>query len=152
MKRNTLIALGCAIVFVGVAYAQQRSLLDMILTPQQKQSCGLHKLNAEEQKRLEVVFAALLSGSGLGDSAVEYLKSEGWDEVKVLGTKRLRLENGDDAEEYTIVEKGATTYILEPKTYASLSPGRYMGKMGYTSCEIIKRDGSTARFWTKDTR
>ncbi len=35
-----------------------------------------------EQKSLEAVFAKLVSGSGLGDSAVEYLKSEGWDEVK----------------------------------------------------------------------
>lgn len=152
MKRNTLIGLGCAIALVGVAYAQQRTLLEIILTPQQKQSCGIQKLNASEQKSLEAVFAKVISGNSLGDSAVEYLKSEGWNEVQVLGTKRLRLEDDDDAQEYTIVEKGSTTYILEPKTYADLSPGRYLGKMGYTSCEIIKRSGSTARFWTKDTR
>ena len=85
----------------------------------------------------------------LKHAAVEYLKDNGWDEVTVLGTREI------NSEEYLVVEKGYTTYILEPRGYFnsySWSRGNeYFGNMGYTSCEIIDSDGSIANFWTEDT-
>jgi hypothetical protein len=152
MRRRYIGSLLLLCIAAGIAYAQQRSLLQTLLSTAQQQSIGLNKLSATEQRNLEGVFASILSSSALGDSAVEYLKSEGWDEVKVLGTKELKLDGDSDAEEYTIAQKGAFTYILEPKTFSSLTPGRYLGKMGFVSCEIINRSGSTVRFWTKETK
>jgi len=64
----------------------------------------------------------------------------------------MKLDEDSDPEEYLIVEKEAWIYILESKTFLSLSPGTYLGKMGFTSCEIIDSDGNTVDFWTEDTR
>ena len=139
----------------GVVLAQgkaSKDLISILLKPQQQRQCGLHKLSASERASLESVFKLLLRSSQLGDSAVEYLKNEGWEEVKVLGERTMKLDDDSEPEEYVIAEKGAWTYILEPKSFSSLSPGTYLGQMSFTSCEIIDSDGDTVDFWTEDTR
>ena len=150
---------------------------------EERRMAGLHKLTPSEKKALnagiiELIALIHLKGSlstdsgvveylrnqgDLEDAAVEYLEDEGelkhaavkfledngWDEVTVLGTREI------NSEEYLVVEKGITTYILEPRGYFfsySWSRGnKYFGNMGYTSCEIIDSDGSIANFWTEDT-
>lgn len=83
----------------------------------------------------------------------EYLKNDGWEEVRVSGTQELKINEWSDPQEYLIVEEGIWTYILEPRTFSfRLDPGKYLGKMNMTSCEIIDSDGDTIEFWTKDTR
>ena len=102
------------------------------------------------QGDLEDAAIEYLEGEGeLKHAAVKYLEDNGWDEVTVLGTREI------NSEEYLVVDKGFTTYILEPRGYFnsfSWSRGnKYFGNMGYTSCEIIDSDGSIANFWTEDT-
>ncbi|MBN1274527.1 MAG: hypothetical protein JXB26_19880 [Candidatus Aminicenantes bacterium] len=156
LRTKTIITgLIATVALCGIVWAQGRvskDLISILLTPQQQRQCGVHKLSASERASLAGVFHLLLRSSRLGDSAVEYLKDEGWDEVKVLGKRTMRLDEDSDPEEYIIAEKGAWTYILEPKTFSSISPGTYLGKMGFTSCEIIDSDGDTVEFWTEDTR
>ncbi len=150
---------------------------------EEQRKAGLHKLTPSEKKALNAGIirlfalihakASLSTDSGvvqylrnlgeLEDAAVEYLEDEGelkhaavkylkdngWDEVTVLGTREI------NSEEYLVVKKGYTTYILEPRGYFnsySWSRGtKYFGDMGYSSCEIIDSDGSTTDFWTEDT-
>ena len=150
-----IVGLVASVTLCGVVLAQgkaSKDLISILLKPQQQRQCGLHKLSASERASLESVFKLLLRSSQLRDSAVEYLKNEGWEEVKVLGTRTMKLDDDSEPEEYVIVEKGAWTYILEPQTYSSLSPGTHLGKMGFTSCEIIDSDGETIDFWTAETR
>ncbi len=128
-----------------------------VQTPQQQVQGGLHKLSRKERSiladSLTEIFNYLLRSQKIGDSAVEHLKNEGWEEVKVLGTRELKIDEWSDSEEYLIVEEGVWTYILEPRTFFfQLDPGTYLGKMSITSCEIIDSDGDTIEFWTKDTR
>jgi|GEM_PF-6738735 len=126
-------------------------LFSIFLKPEQQEHCGLYKLSQAERNSLAKICLALCSSS-LGDSAVEYLKNEGWEEVKVLGTRRLKLHEWSVVEEYLIAEKGAWTYILEPRSSSSLRPGKYLGKMGSSSCEIINSNGDAVRFTTEDKR
>lgn len=99
------------------------------------------------------IFNFILRSKEMGNSAVKYLKNDGWEEVEVLGTRELKIDEWSDSEEYLIVEEGIWTYILEPRTYFfRLDPGTYLGKMNLTSCEIIDSDGDTIEFWTKDTK
>ena len=102
------------------------------------------------QGELEDAAVEYLEDEGeLKHAAVKYLKDNGWDEVTVLGTREIK------SEDYLIVQKGYTTYILEPRgyfnSYSWARGNKYFGNMGYTSCEIIDSDGSTADFWTEDT-
>jgi hypothetical protein len=155
MKTKVTVVI-CALVAVSaIALAQSNApqdILSILLKTEQQKQCGLHKLSQAERNSLGSIFSLILRSQSLGDSAVKYLKNEGWEEVKVLGTRRLKVDEWSDAKEYLIVAKGVWTYILESKTFSSLRPGTYLGKMGLTSCEIIDSDGDTVRFWTKDKR
>lgn len=135
----------------GMGLARQDSLFRQVFGFDLDETCGLHKLDEEEYQNLENAIDALLRSSALGDSAVEYLKREGWEMVEVEGTERMQLEGDVSSEEYTFVKKGFATYILKPKSYSPLLPGKYLGKMGYLSCDIIGRNGTPVGFWTKKT-
>lgn len=102
------------------------------------------------QGELDSAAVEFLQDEGeLGYVAVQYLNDEGWDEVTVLGTREI------DSEDHLVVRKGYTTYILEPRGYfrsRSWDRGeKYLGKMSWTSCEIIEDDGDSTNFWTHDT-
>lgn len=129
----------------------------ILLTPEQQIQGGLYKLSRKERSTLTnslmEIFNSVFRSKKVGDSAIEYLKNDGWEEVNVLGTRELKIDEWSDSEEYLIVEEGVWTYILEPRTFFfQLDPGTYLGKMSVTSCEIIDSDGDTIEFWTKDTR
>lgn len=132
-----------------------KDFLDIIFTHEQQRYCGLNKLSDKERdmlsKLLTNYFSRLTQDFDLCESAKAYLENEGWEEVKVLGTRRLKLDEYEEAEEY-VVEKNPWTYILEPRTYSNLKPGKHLGQMSYTSCEIIDYDGDVERFWTRDTQ
>ena len=146
--------------FCAIGSVQNRPSDDFfstLLTPEQQIQGGIHKLSQRERSTLAnsltEIFNFVFRSKQMGDSAVEYLKNDGWEEVNVLGTRELKIDEWSDSEEYLIVEEGVWTYILEPRTFLwGLNPGKYLGKMGITSCEIIDSDGDTIEFWTKDTR
>lgn len=136
-----------------IVFAQKKAPVDWLsitLKPQEKRKCGLHKLSQKEQSALNSAITKLImlisNSHSLENSAIEYLKNDGWEEVEVRGTREIKSET------YLIVEKGAFTYILEPRSYSyDLSPGKYLGKMGWTSSEIINADGDEVSFWTEST-
>ncbi len=156
MKKKITIILICLTAGVlTIAFAQTYSQTDFIslfIKPEKQKQCGIHKLSQEERNSLSNVFWAIFEVNKIGNSAVEYLKSEGWEEVEVIGTRMVRLDEDAEPEEYLIVKEGSQTYFLEPRNFSSLRPGKYLGQMGLTSCEIINSNGSTVRFWTKDKR
>lgn len=133
-----------------------KDLLDLVVTPELRTACGLHKLTEQEHKYLSSTLSQfvgmILKRREVGQSAKAYLENEGWEEVRVIGTRRLKLDEDHEAQEYVIVEAGVWTYILEPYVFANLTPGSYLGQMGFVSCEVIDRDGHVVRFWTEDTR
>jgi hypothetical protein len=137
---------------MGNIYGQRDYLIKKIIPEEQQRSCGLHKLNDSEIANLDELFMTILSMNNLGDSAIEYLKNEGWSEVKVLGMRRIQLNEDSYPQDYLIAEKGSLTYLLEPRSYSRLSAGKYLGKMGYISCEIIDKNGTVVRFRTAETR
>lgn len=155
MKKNIIVILTCIIAGIfAIAFAQtysQTDFLSLFLKPDMQRQCGIHKLSQEEKSSLANVFRTLFEVNRFGDSAVEYLKNEGWEEVEVIGTRRVKLDEDSNPEEYLIVKEGNRTYFLEPRT-SSLRPGKYLGQMGSSSCEIIDSNGSAVRFWTKDKR
>ena len=161
INRKTFTVIMCLLMGIcTIASVQNRTPSDffsVLLTPQQQLQGGLHKLSQKERSTLSnslmEIFNFIFRSKELGESAVEYLKNDGWEEVKVLGTHELKIDEWSDPEEYLIVEEGVWTYILEPRTFFfGLDPGTYLGKMGVTSCEIIDSDGDTIEFWTKDTK
>jgi hypothetical protein len=129
--KNKLLYGWLTIFFVGIIFAAQSNpdVLDLLLTPDFQKQCGLHKINAQERESLCQVLLSLLRSSELIESAKLYLENEGWEEVTVLGTYNLKLNDYGSAQDYTIAEKGAWTYILEPKTYSYLEPGKNLGQM-----------------------
>lgn len=133
-------------VFLSFGHTKSKDIIDILLTPKKQKRCGIQKLNSIERKNLNGVFYSLLSGSKLEESAKLYLENEGWEEVEVIGTRVM-----EEGEEYLIVYCSPWTYILEPKTYSSLDPGKYLGQMSYTSCEVIDYDGDVVEFWTENT-
>ncbi len=155
MQKKVIIS--CLVALTGMASTTfdqglAQDIFSLILTPAQQCQCGLHKLTASERTSLARAFSDVMRPNSLGDSALEYLKHEGWEEVEVLGTRKLKTNRPFTSKEYVMVEKGTRSYILDPKTFCSLSPGTHLGKMGFTSCEIINCDGQVARFWTEDTK
>lgn len=145
----------CSIGFVQIKYNQD--FFDIMWTSKQQIEFGLHKLSKSERsllsKSMTDLFTFMVKSKELGDSAVEYLKEEGWEEVVVVGKKRLKLDRWSEPEEYLIVEESYWTYVLEPRTYYyQLNPGKYLGKMSYSSCEIIDSDGDIIEFWTKEKK
>lgn len=160
-NRKTFVAAVCLLMGIcAIGYVQNRNADDffsILLTPEQQIQGGLYKLSQKQRSTLAnslmEIFNFIHRSKQLGDSAVEYLKNDGWEEVNVLGTRELKIDEWSDAEEYLIVEKGIWIYILEPRTYFfRLNSGIYLGKMNMTSCEIIDSDGDTIEFWTKDTK
>lgn len=122
-----------------------KDIIDTLLSPERQKLCGIPKLNSIERRNLNNIFQILLSGSNLEQSAKLYLENEGWEEVEIIGTRTT------DTGEYLVVYCSPWTYILEPQIYSSLTPGRYLGQMGYTSCQIIDYGGELVEFWTEDT-
>ena len=161
INRKILIAtISLLLGFCAIGSVQNRpsdDFFSILLTPEQQRHGGLHKLSQRERSKLSnslmEVFNFVLGSKKMGDSAIEYLKNDGWKEVNVLETRELKINAWSDPQEYLIVEEGVWTYILEPRTFLwGLDPGKYLGKMGMTSCEIIDSDGDTIEFWTKDTK
>lgn len=160
MKKKTIkiITLLFAVLICTIVYATkeidqvQKDLIDSILKPELQKQCGLQKLTSTERQSLCSIFQSLMSVDQISDSAKVYLENEGWEEVRVLGTRWLKEDEDSEAEECLIVKKRVWTYILEPRTSTNLIPGRYLGKMGFTSCEIIDYNGDVVEFWTKDTK
>ena len=161
IKKKIFVVAICLLLGVWtIGYVQNNApddLFSILLTPEQQIQSGLHKLSQRERSSLAnslmEMFNSIFRSKQMGDSAVEYLKNEGWEEVKVLGTRELKIDKWSDSEEYLIVEEGIWTYILESRTFFfQLDPGTYLGKMGLTSSEIIDSDGDSIEFWTKDRR
>ena len=161
INRKILVAtISLLLGFCTVGSVQNRpsdDFFSILLTPEQQRHGGLHKLSQRERNTLSnsltEIFNLVFRLKEMGDSAVEYLKNDGWEEVNILGTRELKIDEWSDSQEYLIVEKGIWTYILEPRTFLwGLVSGKYLGKMGMTSCKIIDSDGDTIEFWTKDIR
>lgn len=153
-RKSIVIGLFCMISAVAVAFAQtkQNDLLSMLLTEDRQRECGVHKLTQSERTSLSTIFGIVMRSNRLGDSAVEYLKSEGWKEVNVIGTRRLKLNDFSLEEEYVIAKSGFQTYILRPKLFSRLTSGKYLGKKSFYSWEIIGSQGTVHRFSIEDTR
>ena len=88
MKKTTLflsIALGFLLILTLVCvtvYGQTfPDVISMLFPSGLQKQCGLHKLNSAEKASLNRVMSRILAGSSgnLGDSAVAYLKNEGWE-------------------------------------------------------------------------
>lgn len=154
MKRivyAAVIVVSVCIIGVVVARTQVRDIFSA-LSPAQQQRCGLHRLSSSELEALSELFSSALQSIQLGDSAISYLKNEGWEEVTVLGTKRMKFDEFSIEDDFVIAETRVWTYILEPRGSSNLRPGKYLGKMGYSSCEVIDSDGDTLRFRTAKTK
>lgn len=120
-------------------YDKSQDFLSRVLSPEQFQKFGLHKLSQEERISLGDFFSFLVGSSSLGNSAVEYLKNEGWEEIRILGTRRLTLDDWSGERSYLIVEVRSRTYIC--RLDSSFSPGKYLGQKSGSSIDIIDRDG-----------
>jgi hypothetical protein len=155
-KAIKIIMLLFAVLICTIVYAVketelvQKDFIDSILKPELQKQCGLQKLTSKERQSLCSIFQSLMSADQISDSAKVYLENEGWEEVRVLETRWIKEDEDSEAQKYLVVEKRAWTYILEPRTSTNLTPGRYLGKMGSTSCEIIDYNGDVVEFLTKD--
>jgi len=84
-------------------------------------------------------FSFIVGLNSLGDSAVEYLKNEGWEEIRVLGERRLTLDEWSGESRYLIVEVRSRTFIC--RLGSSYSPGKYLGQKSGSTIDIIDRNG-----------
>jgi hypothetical protein len=149
--KNSVIFSCLIIISSGINSAQGEGGYDPLsfLNQTQQQQCGIHKLSVSERRTLGRWFSVLFNSNKVADSALEYLKNEGWVEVNVLGVKTLKVDEWSVAEDFLIVQSGLWTYVLEPRSYNMLRRGKYLGKMGMTSCEIIDSSGAIVNFWTE---
>lgn len=158
MKKNSITAvLFLALTTIsfmvhGREQVKPKDIFDILIPQVHQESFGISKLSETERNKLSKLYLDLLKSNQLGQSSINYLLNEGWEEVTVLGTRRLKLQEYGVAQDYLIVDASVWTYILDPFTFSYLSPGRYLGKMSFVSCEIIDHDGSAVMFWTEDTQ
>jgi len=120
-------------------YNNSQDFFSRILSPEQFQLFGLNKLSQEERNALGKYFSFVVGSNSLCDSAVEYLKNEGWEEIQVLGERRLTLDEWSGERRYLIVEIGFRTYAC--RLGSSYGPGKYLGQKSGSSIDIINRNG-----------
>ncbi len=156
MKVRCMIVIGALTLLLTGLCADTLTIdfIRLMTAPQQKQA-GLHRLTSLQRKALNNAILDLILRFAMGDSsvksgAVEYLKNDGWEEVTVQGTITIA------SEEYLVVNGGIWTYVLEPYGYIYLqnfqAGEKYLGKMGFVSCEIMDADGDVTNFWTESTK
>jgi hypothetical protein len=142
-KRATIIGILSLLIVTNIAltqYDKSQDLLSRLLSPEQFQKFGLHKLSQEERNSLGTYFSFLVELTSLGDSAIEYLKNEGWEEIRVLGERRLALDEWSGERRYLIVEVRSRTFIC--RLGSSYSPGKYLGQKSGSTIDIIDRNGN----------
>ena len=152
MKTRTIIFMCMIVLLLPTIHAKAQDYISLMLKPRIQTLCGLNKLEPSERDQLNQVFHVLISNhkSVLYESAMAYLSNEGWEQVKVLGTRSIKFEGDLFEREYLLVEKSPRVYVLEPRGYSALAPGIYLGQIGHSSCEIIDQNGDVKGFLTKD--
>ena len=142
LKRAIIIGMLSLLIITTIALTQfdsSQDFLSRVLSPEQFQKFGLHKLSQEERNSLGNYCSFLFGLNSLGDSAVEYLKNEGWEEIRVLGERRLTIDEWSGERRYLIVEIGFRTYAC--RLGSSYGPGKYLGQKSGSSIDIINRNG-----------
>lgn len=124
--------------------AQQK--LESIVGPQRAGELGLNKLTESEKSAWLRLLSSAASSSSLGQSAIEHLKSEGWEEIVYLGDVRKEFRT------YAIFKFGLLqkTYAVESPPLLNLRPGPCLGKvsvLGDGLDSILQKNGREHRFY-----
>jgi len=133
---------------------QQQDQLDLILQVDLQARYGLDTMDPKERSNvarlLEDMSRLYERRNPLERSAAKFVRLKGWEEVDVIGTRRLKLNEWDFEKEYLVVSDGLSTYFLDPFPY--VAPGTYFGKLDFGSAEIIDSDGRTLDFFVVEVR
>lgn len=151
------IVLICALTLLLTGLSADTPIIDFLslLTATQQKQSGLNRLNSLQKKALnnailDLMLRFTMDDASIKNGAVNYLKDDGWEEVTVRGTMTTK------SQEYLVVDGDIWTYVLEPYGYTYLhnfqAEEKYLGKMGFASCEIIDADGDVTNFWTESTK
>ncbi len=125
--------------------------INMYIRLAEEQSCGLHKLTKAERSRLNEVFKAITErlDDNLRNSALAYLRQQGWQEMTITGAEQLTLDESRGPLTYTIATLAEARLALEPWHVATLMPGEYLGRVDSAECRIIGPQGNVVGFWVR---
>jgi len=125
--------------------------INMYVRLAEEQSCGLHKLTRAERSRLNEVFKAVTErlDDNLRNSALAYLRRQGWQELAITGAEQLALDESRGPLTYTIATLAGARFVLEPRHVATLMPGEYLGRVDSSECRIIGPQGNVVEFWVR---
>ncbi len=125
--------------------------INMYVRLDEEQACGLHKLNRAERSRLNQVFKGITErlDDNLRNSALAYLRQQGWQETEVTGTELLTLDQSRGPLTYTTAMQAGARLTLEPRNISTLMPGEYLGRVDSAECRILGPQGRVVEFWVR---
>ncbi len=148
----TLFAVVVALLITAYALNAQdkRKALFSALGQDQYVSCGLDKLDYDEQNRLFEVISAGPVESHLRESAIRYMEEQGWQRTRVVGALAT---NDAFNTKYLLAVREYELFTLDPSATTNLvDPGVYWFKISGSTWTLLYPDGTEGRFWEKDLR
>jgi hypothetical protein len=113
----------------------RQDALDKVLDAAQQRKMGLHKLNIKERRALgRFVIQALRARRNehrLGASARGFMRNQGWEVVKVLGTIQAKKDEFSEKEDWMIVKVGLQRWAIEETRH--FPKGKYWAKPSVVS-------------------
>ncbi len=154
MKHRRIALALLALTLLGVVRAESDSginFINMFIRLDDQRAYGLHKLNTAERARLNEVFGRIVAEKNdhLRNSALAYLKEQGWDALEVTGTDKLALDG--EPRTYLTARWRDARLVLEPVDVSTLMPGTYLGRVDSTVCRILSPQGKPVEFFIRRT-
>ncbi len=152
--RSTVLILAIsALALVQAAPQTGINFINMFIRLEDERVYGLHKLNATERSRLNEVFGRIVAEKEdhLRNSALAYLRREGWDAFEVTGSEELTLDPNAGPRTYLSVRWRDARLTLEPVSRSTLMPGHYLGRADSTFCRILDPEGRPVEFFIRRT-
>lgn len=152
--RTTVLVLAIsALALVQAAPEAGINFINMFIRLEDERAYGLHKLNATERSRLNEVFGRIVAEKEdhLRNSALAYLRREGWDAFEVTGSEQLTLDQNAGPKTYLSARWRDARLTLEPVSRSTLMPGHYLGRIDSTFCRILDPEGRPVEFLIRRT-
>jgi hypothetical protein len=143
----TLLAAVRAAPETGINY------INMFIRLDDQRAYGLQKLNAAERAKLNEVFGRIVAEreDNLRNSALAYLREQGWDAVELAGTEELTLDEAAGPKTFLSARWRGAGLVLEPIDVSTLMPGSYLGRVDSAVCRVLSPQGKPVEYFIRRT-
>jgi hypothetical protein len=148
MKRWCLLLLAVSFAVSLSVESDAVNFTRMFIAGEDEGLYGLQKLTAPERAKLNELFGTIATrlSSNLPNSALAYLKDQGWIELELTGIEKVTLDKAEGEIQLMAARVAGTRYLLEPETFSGLGPGTYLASLSGTGCQVIDTYGKVTEF------